>query len=1048
MHQCQGKHWFERMIKKGADPFERQLHYDVGTQVHSALEFAVNYLNRERPAMGMSTEILERLLVGANAAADTRLTLPLAKAQRQYVRDTIREVGSYLINDEMEDVTLMPERVVQSKSVIAGRHVGGILDLGVLYTDKKSKEKVFRILDYKNQLERMEAGRFTPEYLAKFPTTKEALQSVIYPFSVLDSDSPLLDQVNRVETFFAVNEGNHLSMIKSGSLERDSVKAVQSKIALMLSKEEANRQIFYERELALGQSGIKQRLSRIINTREYSCSAAACTTCPARLYCRQRFLIEATGSAERRGVEGTSFPRNAEYERIVDELKLQSHDPRVEERLTESERKLAVETYREKLAQHNMDVGRASSVDQSLRALDKMRTSEFVDEGVENALRSTARAPLSMLDSDIETVWLGQRTKRATEWFLRNRVREIAPTLGVKPELIENEVLQGIGTSKEFTEQIRSYMMRRAQSEVVRAGMKVTPSNVTRALARADLILNEDYVHMFDRELSENVVRTILRTHSHALKDYTKYADHWNIKTITDGVVGDRLITPLDAKATVAQLARAETPSALVSRYSLSERKFPARPAAALLFLTYLAGANAAQNLVGRRLEKLSFYESQDDRVRTADHASPVSEARRIVLSDFGSAYRGLFASISSRLSALRTSLSPRIDRLRKEFAALSSHNMLAQWLNEEVDLKIARGIPSLLESPGFLFGTAAAAGFTIASLMHWPKSPRAVSDREEYRNRRLKQIKEQNWNRNSSMLVPESDLRQSYMLHLPFFHAVSMNLWRPILREIASSRIVSALLPEQAQELWKSGAGMLSGFQSRLREAMGATVHTKPQLLLARFTSKSAHVSPRALLPVHEADTAYAVKRELRRGRLVERTAVGEVHSQQFPRARQIVLNARSRKPAALPVIAKGDPQLQTDMIPVFSRARRHKIHRVSAPWREDGTPLDRLIASPGGPSRRVHRVYTGQQTPGHTTVPVDVSFALRAKASPVSMQFDNSGRFLTVLDAPKTALHVPEGRHAFLRALSSYGQVRTTYSRRFIPGLHQNIHPIFATL
>lgn len=430
--------------------------------------------------------------------------------------------------------------------------------------------------------------------------------------------------------------------------------------------------------------------------------------------------------------------------------------------------------------------GNEALLKESYDSLKYMKRGRFTDAVTTSAYTARAKIPFSILDEDLRGRWMTERMRKGLEFTTKDRIREItgAVGLGSKSALIEEKVLNAVYTDKSMVEKLHHTAVENIRTTMHHEGLGLSEYNISRVLKRPDLWIDRNMAAIIDDRVFSDTVYTIMGQNKEKLEKL--------IGKITPGRFKDGYPELLEAVKTGfvkhnikaesvdtfhKQLSKSQMFGSLIKPKSVKGNRFPISTAFITGILGYLAGSERVVTTYARKMEKAAEYMMhQDDKIEAGQHASAYTNARRLLLSDFGSSYRkfGPVSSIFSKLAASGVKYANKLkDLLSREVGtrAIPGDFINAVKSNKGGDIlkNAAEEFRNGPLGPAAWFAGTAAGAFIVSGFLTNVKSDDTIHKEIESRKRRFKQLRQANWNTDSSMEEPESNLRAGYKAHTEF---------------------------------------------------------------------------------------------------------------------------------------------------------------------------------------------------------------------------------------------------------------------------------------
>lgn len=430
--------------------------------------------------------------------------------------------------------------------------------------------------------------------------------------------------------------------------------------------------------------------------------------------------------------------------------------------------------------------GNETLLKESYDSLKYMQRGRFVDAVTKSAYTARAKIPFSILDEDLRGRWMTERMRKGLEFTTRDRIREItgAVGLGSRSALIEDKVLNAVYTDKSMVEKLHHTAVENIRTTMHHEGLGLSEYNISRVLKRPDLWIDRNMAAIIDDRVFSDTVYNIMGQNKEKLEKLIgkitpgRFKDGYPelLEAVKTGFVKHN-IKAESVETFRKQLAKSQMFGSLIKQKSVKGSRFPVSTAFITGILGYLAGSERVVTTYARKMEKAAEYMMhQDNEIDAGQHASAYTNARRLLLSDFGSSYRkfGPVSSIFSKLAASGVKYANKLkDLLSRE---VGTRAIPGDFINA---VKASKGGDILKNAidefrngplgPAAWFAGTAAGSFIVSGFLTNIKSDDTIHKEIESRKRRFKQLRQANWNTDSSMEEPQSNLRAGYKAHTEF---------------------------------------------------------------------------------------------------------------------------------------------------------------------------------------------------------------------------------------------------------------------------------------
>lgn len=806
-----------------------------GKHIHKALQDSFDFLKTVKNPS--SKEINNHLHHAFKLAEKSLQTSGVSVSEhRNFMKSVIDEYGGMALSkrslgagslDIMPEMpVLMPVEMSIDKALAGnwkanpiGTVVRGSSDLAIVDTAKK----VGTIVDYKNLFDANSA-----EILKKKIAQGEVWQPKMYALAMFNMYTE--DELDKIHFYYEMNkpgkDGRRMrEKLFVETFHRKQVDSIQFEVMEEIAKLESMQHTVYNTMRAGDMNALRKYIAG--NMGKAGCTPPhSCSFCPLKRTCTHGpFASKVLHPDEAIKGSETTTTKIRKLKGYMDPEFVKKHsdiyDKKAKGEIDEYIQRKTAELKGKGYKGHEIDkriASEAKLLEESSQVLKRYTRGQYVDSATGSAISARTKIPFSIIDSEyIHAGWLSKKSRSALASLSRDRIKEVSSALDVKHELVTDRVLDRVFKDDEFAARLEDYMAGKYRDAIKKHGLPYTNESIRKLQMRPDLVMDKYLAETLQGEIDRATVGEILRQDSGNIEKYLKKIDpkrlqtEVNLESITKGFVDSGVIKK-NPDLFLQQLAKGGSVNAIKEKFRLSAHKFPLTTAMATFFLSYLAGTSTIQSTVMRKIEKATEYMTgqQDNKVRDGQHSSAYTTARRLLLSDFGSARRFLNPR-SGLISNIITSISSKM----KAFidAGIVTKGLAGTGATEAIETSGGRTLRNFMENLGespagaaAAFVGASAAAFLITGPGVNVKTDRDIGREYRDRNKRFKRIKRGTWNKDSAMLEKESKLREAYKLHTNFGSGVFQ-----VARQLQTVAL-EYMNPTALEKLWNNFRGELQG--------------------------------------------------------------------------------------------------------------------------------------------------------------------------------------------------------------------------------------------
>ena len=786
------------LLQGGAEGILGTVENVDGKHVHKALEESFDFL---KTIKNPSSKEIKNHLHHAFKLAEKYLDaqgLPVSE-HRSFLKSIIDEHGGEALNKRslgVGSIDIMPEMPVYMpldmsidralkgkwKANPIGSVLRGSADLAIVDTAKK----VGTIVDYKNLFSAESA-----DMLRRSIERGETFQPKVYALDLFNKYTK--DEMDKVKFQYELSVPG-----KGGERTRETLTIeynrsqyengkLQKEIMEQVARVESMQHTIFN---TMRNGDIQSLKKYIVDNLPDGCNPPhSCSFCPLKRTCTHGPFAEKVLNP-REGLEGseTTATKAKKLKSYQDPEFVQKqsdlYDKRTQTKVDQFIERKTKELQKKGYRGAELDKRVASEADalrESYGALKRYTRGRYMDSAVTSSVSARTKIPFSLIDSDgLHAPWLSKKSRASLEYLSKGRIKEITDALDVKHELVTDKVLERVYQDEDFAVKLENYMAEKYRNAIEKHGLPYENKSILKLQLRPDLVMDRHFAQMIQGELDRATVGEVLRQDGANLEQYLNKLDpkrfrtQTNIQSITAGLVDSGIIKD-NPDLFLKKLARGGSFGSIREKFRLSAKKFPLTAAMSTFFLSYLAGTSTIQSMVMRKMEKATEYMAgqQDGKVRDGQHSAAYTTARRLLLSDFGSARRFLNPR-SGLISELMTGLS-------KKFKSFADDAILAKALadkgaTEAIETGTGRTIRNFMANlgespagPAAIFVGASAAAFLVTGPGVNIKTGEQRGREYEERKKRFKRLKRSTWNKDSAMIAKESRLREAYKMHTDF---------------------------------------------------------------------------------------------------------------------------------------------------------------------------------------------------------------------------------------------------------------------------------------
>lgn len=706
----------------------------------------------------------------------------------------------------------------------------------------------------------------------------KSAQSYVYPVVVHDNFSKVFhfdlpDNVKYDMEFLIIppntKDGKGYITSKTQNIDASEIQKYKAYLLQMENSVQYQKSLYMRHEEVGGSKYAMNRAAENIGSYASDiCKLGKCSTCSMKNFCASRNYLELANeingdsnwSSTQTSLNDREFDDRQERinKALEEDRKVENYYKRQQNDIAEEANaaKISDNISKDKVLDEYLYGGRESAISESYETLKRVipsydgRLSKHVGESKEGsktikaiheAAAASAHIPASILEDNMyQPRWLhganGKETAKHLETFAKGIISRTAHQFAMDPNSVSDLVMQRVFTSKKVADNLSSIVEKVARdhfkkkSRYVKIGAEEVDSfmeNIGAHLKNANLVkaigehVQDTTLAVIDQSTNKlkdyisknNIYPTKDRTQAEALKWYVKEQTGFNESV----------------QSTFEKIRKTNNFSGIVSRFTLSDKRFPLPMAIAAMMLSYASAQSSVRNQLVNVLNKGQEYRRyENDDVPEAGHASLLTMAQRLVSSAFGSGFQKLRTTYQDIANRVLMN-----NRLFETFKDATSKGYGRSGAGAYSAIK--SGIASKLATP---LVVAAAGGFAAAFVLPMIKTKRDIGKEQRDRKKRFKKLKyaKTNSSGDSTNYQKSSDLRSGYKAHTGFGSPFNIGVFETLfvgLRRIAEEELPSVI----------KGASSFAGkieafFENKVKNAV-STISKNPAKLTAESIQK-----------------------------------------------------------------------------------------------------------------------------------------------------------------------------------------------------------------
>jgi hypothetical protein len=757
------KSYHNDVIRGGTESIAGTVENVDGKHIHTALEDAFNFLKKgTQPGSDHVKKMLNEAFAMAEKTLETRGVA--VSEHKSFLKSVIDIHGSDYLrklskvgvdglktsDGTISLMTEMPFAQTIGDKTPKSSILKGSADLVIIDTNKK----LGTIIDYKNLFSYESAQMLESDLKAGRLWQPKAYALSL--FNMYDEKELKEKELKNVEFYYELSKptdkGRVRQQMPGGKWSRDQIPQLQSEILEQIAKMESMHHTVYNQLRAGDMPGLKDYIMKEVTK---NCTPpASCKYCPLRYTCTYRPIANAVLMTEE-GMKGNkSLQTRARKQKGYTELDaIRKHealyDKEVNRKIQEFTDGKVKELGETRKYSGTEIIGRvheeATHLRESYEALRRYNQGTFKNSAALSGMSARTKIPWSILDSRSQHApWMSETLRKRMDVFSRERIKKVSSALNVRPELIEDQVMDMVYRDKEFAHKLAVQMSGKYEEVLDKHSLSHSNADVERIMRRPELIVNRHFAETLQGELDRKSISEIIRQDRGKIErhlgrlDPREFRLEGAVESVTTGLV-DTKILDQNPDYFLKQLSRSNSIFGVREKFRLSKSKFPLTTALATFFLSYMAGTATVQSTVLRKIEKAQEYLiGSEEKVRDGQHSSAYTTARRLIMSDFGSMKRPsnpismLIAGLSVRAGSL-------LSKLKEGLTVARGSLKAGEGLETSFGGMVKRLISDVNKSPvgpAVAFAGAAAATFAITGFLTNVKSSREigndVKDRKE----------------------------------------------------------------------------------------------------------------------------------------------------------------------------------------------------------------------------------------------------------------------------------------------------------------------------